>query len=96
MDALRKMTLLPARRLEAVTPRMAAKGRVQAGADADLTLFDPDTVIDRATYDAPDRYSDGIRHVLVGGTFVVRDGELVEGVFPGRPVLGAVSEEPAP
>ena len=88
MDALRKMTLLPAQRLEQVTPQMAAKGRVQAGADADLTLFDPETVIDRATYDAPDRYSDGIRHVLVGGTFVVRDGELVEEVFPGRPVPG--------
>ena len=76
MEALRKMTLLPAQRLEQVTPQMAAKGRVQAGADADLTLFDPKTVIDRATYDAPDRYSEGIRHVLVGGTFVVREGEL--------------------
>ncbi len=96
MDALRKMTLLPARRLEAVTPQMAAKGRVQAGADADLALFDPETVIDRATYDAPDRYSDGIRHVLVGGTFVVRDGELVEGVFPGRPILGSGSGESVP
>ncbi len=96
MDALRKMTLLPAQRLEQVTPQMSRKGRVQAGADADLTLFDPDTVIDRATYDAPDRYSDGIPYVLVGGTFVVRDGELVEEVFPGRPVLGSGSEEAAP
>ena len=95
MDALRKMTLLPAQRLEQVTPQMAAKGRVQAGADADLTLFDPETVIDRATYDAPDRYSDGIRHVLVGGTFVVRDGDLVEETFPGRPILGSASSEAA-
>ena len=86
MDALRKMTLLPAQRLEPVAPQMAAKGRVQAGADGDLTLFDPNTVIDQATYDAPDRYSDGIRHVLVGGTFVVRDGALVEGVLPGQPI----------
>ena len=96
MDALRKMTLLPAQRLEAVTPQMAAKGRVQAGADADLTLFDPDTVIDRATYDAPDRYSDGIRHVLVGGTFVVRDGELMEEVYPGRAIRGAAPRESEP
>ncbi len=96
MDALRKMTLLPAQRLEKVSPRMAAKGRVQVGADADLTLFDPDAVIDRATYDAPDRYSDGISHVLVGGTFVVRDGELVEGISPGRPIRGATPTESAP
>ena len=95
MDALRKMTLLPARRLEAVAPRMAAKGRVQVGADADLTLFDPDTVIDRATYEAPDRYSEGIRHVLAGGTFVVRDGELVEGVFPGQPIRSGGQAPPA-
>ena len=96
MDALRKMTLLPAQRLERVSPRMAAKGRVQVGADADLTLFDPDTVIDRATYDAPDRYSDGIRHVLVAGTLVVRDGALVEGGFPGRAIRGSPSPESAP
>lgn len=88
MDALRKMTLLPAARLEPVVPEMARKGRVQVGADADLTIFDPDRVLDRATYDAPDQYSAGIEHVLVGGTFVVRDGALVDGVQPGRPLRG--------
>ena len=88
MDALRKMTLLPAQRLEQVTPQMARKGRVQPGADADLTLFDPDQVIDRATYDAPGQYSEGIVHVMVGGTFVVRDSVLVEGVTPGEAIRG--------
>ena len=88
MDALRKMTLLPARRLEAIVPEMARKGRVQVGSDADLTIFDPERIIDRATYDAPDQYSAGIAHVLVAGTFVVRDGALVEGAQPGRPVRG--------
>ena len=88
MDALRKMTLLPAQRLEAIAPVMGSKGRVQVGSDADLTIFDPERIIDRATYDDPDRYSEGIAHVLVGGTFVVRDGVLVEDVMPGRPVLG--------
>ena len=91
MDALRKMTLLPAQRLEQVAPQMADKGRVRVGADADLTVFDPGTVIDRATYDAPDRYSEGIVHVLVGGTFVVRGGELVDGATPGQPIRGRLA-----
>ena len=90
MDGLRKMTLLPAERLASAVPEMATKGRVQVGADADLTLFDPDQIIDRATYGAPDRYSDGIRHVLVSGTFVVRDGELVENVAPGQAIKAQV------
>ena len=88
VDALRKMTLLPAERIEAIVPEMARKGRVQVGSDADLTIFDPERIIDRATYDAPDQYSAGIAHVLVGGTFVVRDGALVDGVQPGRPLRG--------
>ena len=65
---------------------MGATRRVQVGADADLTLFDPDRVVDRATYDAPDRYSEGIVHVLVSGTFVVRDETLVDGVAPGEAI----------
>ena len=88
MTALRKMTLLPAQRLEAIAPAMARKGRVQEGADADLTVFDPKTIRDRATYADSMQTSVGIRHVLVAGELVVRDGELVEGVAPGRPVLG--------
>ena len=88
MDALRKMTLLPAQRIEAIVPEMARKGRVQVGCDADLTIFDPEGIIDRATYDAPDQYSAGIEHVLVAGTFVVRNGALVDGVQPGRPLRG--------
>jgi N-acyl-D-aspartate/D-glutamate deacylase len=86
MDAVRKMTLLPAQRLETAVPGMARKGRVSVGADADLTIFDSELVIDRATYEAPDRYSDGIVHVLVGGTFVVRDSTLVDGVSPGHAI----------
>ena len=86
MDALRKMTLEPADRLAAWAPAMARKGRVAVGADADLTVFDPRRVRDRGTYDEPMRYSAGIEHVLVAGSFVVRDGESVDSVFPGRPV----------
>ncbi len=86
MEALRKMSYLPAERVRTAVPAMAQKGRVRVGADADLTLFDPERVIDRATFDNPAQASEGIPYVLVGGTFVVRDGKLVEGVAPGRPV----------
>lgn len=86
MDALAKMTILPARRLEGAAPGMARKGRVQEGADADLAVFDPETVLDMADYDAPATPSRGFAFVLVGGTPVVRDGALVEGVFPGQAI----------
>ena len=86
MDALKKMTLLPAQRLEQIAPVMRNKGRIRLGADADITLFDPDTVLDRSTYEQGDIPSEGIVHVLVSGTFVVRNGELIEGVFPGRAI----------
>jgi len=86
MDALRKMTLMPAQRLERVVPEMRRKGRVSVGADADLTLFDPATVIDRATFPEPALTSAGIPHVIVNGSFVVRDGALVEGVMPGQAI----------
>jgi len=88
MDAVRKMTLLPARRLERVDPDMKRKGRLQAGADADIVVFDPARVIDRATFEQPAQYSDGIVHVFVNGIFVVRGSNLVPGVAPGRPVRG--------
>ena len=88
MDAVGKMTLLPARRLERVDPDMKRKGRLQAGADADIVVFDPVRVIDRATFEQPAQYSDGIVHVLVNGTFVVRGSNLVPDVAPGRPVRG--------
>ncbi|HSR68791.1 MAG TPA: amidohydrolase family protein [Acidobacteriota bacterium] len=88
MEALNKMTLLPARRVEGAAPAMKRKGRVQEGADADLTLFDPQTIIDRSTYQEGDLPSAGIIHVLVAGTFVVRDAEFIEGVFPGQAIRG--------
>ena len=88
MTALSKLSYQPAQRLEAFVPDMARKGRIRVGADADLTIFDPATVQDRASFEDSLRYSTGIPHVLVEGTFVVRDGELVEGAAPGRALRG--------
>jgi dihydroorotase len=84
MTALRKMTLMPAQRLEQRAPAFKTKGRIKLGADADITVFDANRVIDSATFEKPLQYSDGIRFVLVNGVAVVRDGKLVEDVLPGR------------
>jgi len=84
--AIAKMTLMPARRLEARVPEMKDRGRIRVGAYADLTIFDPLTVLDRATYENAAVPSQGVRHVVVNGTPVVRDGQVIEGVAPGRPV----------
>ncbi len=86
MEALRKMTLLPAQRLQGRVPEMARRGRLAPGAYADIVAFDPDVVRDMATYERPARYAIGMRHVLVNGQSVVYDGALVEEVKPGLPV----------
>ena len=92
MTALKKMTLMPAQRLEKRAPAFKDKGRIRVGADADITVFDASTVIDKATYEKPLQYSEGIPFVLVGGVPVVQDGKLVEGVFPGRGVRAPISQ----
>ncbi len=87
MDAIRKMTLMPAQRLEQLTPEARRIGRIREGARADIAVFDLATVQDRATFRAPTEPSVGMRYVLVAGTLVVDGGRIVEGVFPGRPLL---------
>jgi N-acyl-D-aspartate/D-glutamate deacylase len=86
MDAIRKMTLMPAQRLEARVPAMRQKGRLRVGADADITIFDPATVVDRSTYREPSLSPVGIEHVIVNGVSVVANRRAVEGVAPGRAV----------
>jgi dihydroorotase len=91
MQALAKMTIMPARRLEKSVPQMAHKGRLAVGADADVTVFDPATVIDIATFEKPAQFARGIVHVLVNGVPVVQDGRTVDGIFPGQPVRRTVA-----
>jgi N-acyl-D-aspartate/D-glutamate deacylase len=83
---LAKCSLDPARLLEAWVPAMRGKGRLQSGRDADIVVLDPETVADQASYSESTRPSAGIRHVLVNGEFVVRDGAIVPDARPGRPV----------
>jgi N-acyl-D-aspartate/D-glutamate deacylase len=88
-EAIRKITLAPAQRLEKVAPAMKNKGRIKAGADADITIFNADKIIDRATFKEPAQPSAGIEHVIVGGKFVLRDGNLIDGAAPGQPIRGS-------
>lgn len=89
-EGLRKITLMPAKRLEGIAPMMKNKGRIRAGADADITIFDPEQIIDQATYEEPAKYSMGIKYVLVNGIIMVEDGQLHDGIFPGKAIRGDI------
>lgn len=88
MEALRKMTLMPAQRLEPRAPALRRKGRLAPGMDADITIFDPATVADRATFQQPTLTSAGIPYVLVNGQLVIDSGKFVPG-HAGQPIRGA-------
>jgi N-acyl-D-aspartate/D-glutamate deacylase len=92
MTALRKMTFMPAQRLEKRAPVFSNKGRIRVGADADITVFDPDRIIDKATFDEPLQPSEGIHFVFVNGVAVLKDSKLVDGVFPGKGARAPLSE----
>src|SRR5262249_29552422 len=92
MLALRKITLMPAERLEKRAPMFKNKGRIKVGADADITVFDPAKVIDKATFEDPLQYSEGIPFVFVNGVAVVKNSQLLEGVFPGRAARATISK----
>jgi N-acyl-D-aspartate/D-glutamate deacylase len=85
-EVLAKCSLHPAALLQDHVPAMRRKGRLTEGSDADIVVFDPATITDQATYSQTTRPSSGFRHVLVNGTFVVRDGRLDPDAQPGRPV----------
>ncbi len=95
MEAIRKMTLMPAQRLEARVPAMRQKGRLRVGADADITIFDAARVLDRSTYREPSLSPVGIEHVIVNGVSVVANGRAVEGVAPGKAVRAPIDRRGA-
>jgi dihydroorotase len=89
MNAIEKMSLMPAQRLEKYVPAMRDKGRIRVGADADLVVFDTGKVRkvrDHSTYENAAQYSEGMRFVLVNGVAVVKDGALAETAMPGQAV----------
>src|SRR5450432_216854 len=86
--AIEKMTLLPAKRLEGIAPMMRFKGRIQIGADADITVFNPNTIIDKATFEKGLAFSEGIDYVIVNGVLILKNGKTITSVFPGQPVYG--------
>ena len=85
-EAIRKMSLMPAQTMENFVPQMKKKGRLQLGMDADIVVFDPNTVREVGTYEDPNHPAQGINWVLVNGTLVVDKGELVQDAGPGRPI----------
>ena len=87
MTAISKMSYLPAKFLQDNgVSQMAHKGRIQVGADADITVFDPDTVRDNATIKKGGLPATGIPYVIVNGTVVVKDSKVLEDVYPGKPI----------
>jgi N-acyl-D-glutamate deacylase len=89
LDAIAKTVYLPAKLLEETVPKLKKKGRLQVGMDADIAIFDPLTVQDRATYERPNQTSVGMKHVLVNGKFVIYDGVLDTKTFPGQAIRRA-------
>jgi hypothetical protein len=88
--AIEKMTLLPAKRLENIAPMMRFKGRIQVGADADITVFDPNKIIDKATFEGGLEFSEGIEYVLVNGTLVLKNGRPYPMFFRDKGFMGSL------
>jgi cytosine/adenosine deaminase-related metal-dependent hydrolase len=92
LEGIRKCALIPADILAASTPAMRTKGRLQPGADADIVVFDFDTLTDRAEFSAMNRPSEGVRHSVVSGQPLITDGVMDVAARPGLPVRRPVAE----
>ena len=86
MEAVRMCSYYPAKRLEKISSAMKNKGRIKVGADADLLVFDPEKIKEKATVEDPAQYSEGFDIVMVNGEIVKDKDGLRKGVFPGKPI----------
>jgi len=86
LEAMRKTSLIPAQILEPAVPQMKTKGRLQVGADADVVVFDLNTIADKATFTDPANLSVGFRHVVVNGTPIIDEGKRLGDARPGKAV----------
>lgn len=82
------MTRMPADRIN-----ISDRGRLEIGAMADIAVFDPDEIIDKATFDDPHQYAEGVHHVFVNGKAALLNKEMT-GARPGR-VLRSMASQPA-
>ena len=85
-EAIRKMSLMPAQTIEDFVPQMKKKGRLQEGMDADIVVFDPNTIAEKGTYEEPNQPAVGVQTLLVNGQLVVNDGQLILDAAPGQPI----------
>lgn len=88
MDAIKKMSLMPAQVLETVVPEMKKRGRIQVGCKADLLLFDPEEIRDNATYEKGFAKSSGVQYLWVNGNLLISEAKLIPDVFPGKAIRG--------
>lgn len=93
MDAIKKVSYFPAVRMESAAPSMKYKGRIETDSDADITIFNPDTIIDKSTVQAPGTASEGVEYVLVNGVIVKDKDGIVKGEKPGKPIQSYFIDE---
>lgn len=93
MDAVKKVSYFPAKRMESSAPAMKFKGRIEVGADADITIFNPDTIIDKATVKDPATPSEGVEYVIINGQIQKDPDGIVEGVAAGKPIRSYFVDE---
>jgi N-acyl-D-aspartate/D-glutamate deacylase len=89
IEAIRKCSTIPAQIMSESTPALRTKGKLQVGADADVVIFDLETLTDRADFLSMNRPAEGVRHLIVSGQALIKDGTLDVSARPGKSVRRA-------